>query len=105
MKKVALMIAVTLGSLTVFAQNVNKNELKQLQAFLAAPAEQGMTNAQVLKVSNVNDPSTWEGVTVANGHVTKIEWKNKKIAGTLNLKGFSALTDVDVSRNSLNSVS
>lgn len=104
MKKVALLIAVTLGSFTVFAQNINKNELKQLQAFLAAPAEHATTNAEALKVTNLKDPSTWEGVTVENGHVTKIDWKNKKLAGDLKLDGFTALTSVDVSRNAITSV-
>ena len=77
MKKVALLFAVALCSLAVNAQKINKNELKQLQAFLSAPAEKEATNAQALKITDVNAPSTWEGVTVANGHVTKIDWKGK----------------------------
>ncbi len=39
MKKIAFILAVALGSAAAFAQ-VNKGELKQLQAFLAQPAEQ-----------------------------------------------------------------
>lgn len=83
MKKVALLFAVALSSLAVNAQKIDKNELKQLQAFLAAPAEKEATNAQALKIADVKSPATWEGVTVENGHVTKIEWKGKKIAGDL----------------------
>ncbi len=105
MKKVALLFAVTVCSMAVNAQKIDKNEMKQLQAFLSAPAEKDATNAQALKITDVNAPSTWEGVTVENGHITKIDWKGKKLAGALNLQGFKALTSVDVSRNALTSVS
>ena len=104
MKKIALLLAIALGSATMFAQNVNKNELKQLKAFLNQPAAEAATNAEALKITNANDPSSWEGVTVENGHVTAIDWKDKKIAGSLDLNGFSALTKVDVSRNKLTAV-
>ena len=33
--------------------------------------------------------------------MTAIEWKDKKLAGVLDLSGFTALTKVDVSRNKL----
>ena len=72
MKKIALLLAVALSSVTVFAQSINKNELKQLQNFLSQPAVHHATNAEALKITNVNDPSTWEGVTVANGRVTRV---------------------------------
>ncbi len=39
--------------------------------------------------------------TVENGHITAINWKDKKLAGTLDLSGFDALQKVDVSRNRL----
>ena len=64
MKKVALLFAVALSSLAVNAQKIDKNELKQLQAFLAAPAEKEATNAQALKITDVKSPATWEGVTI-----------------------------------------
>ena len=57
MKKIALMLAVALGSAACFAQ-INKSELKQLQNFLNQPAETESTNAQALKITNVKDPST-----------------------------------------------
>lgn len=50
MKKALLMIALMLGSVTAFAQN--KNEVKQLQAFLSQPAEKGGTNATALKITD-----------------------------------------------------
>ncbi|MDE6157247.1 MAG: hypothetical protein K2F78_03780 [Muribaculaceae bacterium] len=103
MKKIALLLAVALSSAACFAQ-VNKSELKQLQNFLAQPAEKGGTNAEALKITNVKDPSTWEGVTVVGNNVTEIKWKDKKIAGTLDLSGFKALRTVDVSRNALSGV-
>ncbi|MDE6308899.1 MAG: hypothetical protein K2L81_01755, partial [Muribaculaceae bacterium] len=87
-----------------FAQKVDKKEVKQLQAFLAQTSEKGGTNAQALNISDLNSPATWEGVTVADGHVTAIEWKDKKLGGDLALTGFTALTKVDVSRNALKSL-
>ncbi|MDE6468980.1 MAG: hypothetical protein K2L28_08820, partial [Muribaculaceae bacterium] len=103
MKKIALILAVALSGAACFAQ-VDKGELKQLQNFLQQPAEKGGTNAEALKITNTKDPSTWEGVTVVGKHVTKIEWKDKKLGGTLDLSGFDALASVDVSRNALTAI-
>ena len=68
MKKIALLLAVAISSASLFAQNVNKTELKQLKAFLAQPAAEASTNAEALKVTNQNDPASWEGITVENGN-------------------------------------
>nr|MDE6418594.1 hypothetical protein [Duncaniella sp.] len=103
MKKALLMIAVLLGSSTAFAQNLDKNEAKLMKAFLSEPAKEG-TNAQALKVADLKDLTSIEGVTIENGHVTAIDWKDKKLGGTLDLAGFKALTKVDVSRNDLTSL-
>ena len=46
MKKIALLLAVAISSASLFAQNVNKTELKQLKAFLAQPAAEASTNAE-----------------------------------------------------------
>lgn len=105
MKKAVLLITLALSSAMVFAQKVDKNELKQLKTFLSQPAEKDATNAQALKITDLNAPSTWEGVTVENGRITEIKWKDKKLAGDLNLSGFTALRTVDVSRNKLASLS
>lgn len=67
--------------MTAFAQKIDKNEMKQLKAFLSQPAVTDATNAQALKITDLNSPATWEGVTIANGHVTAIKWKDKKLAG------------------------
>ena len=99
MKKALLIFAVMLGSMTAFAQNLDKNEAKQLKAFL----NEG-NNATELKVSNPNSVASIEGVTVEAGHVTAIEWKDKKLSGALNLTGFKALNKIDVSRNNLTSL-
>lgn len=39
MKKALLMIALVLGCTTAFAQKLDKNEAKQLTAFLSQPAQ------------------------------------------------------------------
>lgn len=101
MKKAVLLIALMIGCTGVFAQKIDKNELKQLQAFLSQPGERDATNAQALNISDTKSPATWEGVTVENGHVTKIEWKDKHLAGALDLSGFDALQEVNISRNNL----
>ncbi|MDE6464678.1 MAG: hypothetical protein K2L16_08645, partial [Muribaculaceae bacterium] len=56
-------MVLALTGAAAFAQ-VNRNELRQLQNFLNQPAEHAATNAQALNITNLNDPSTWEGVTV-----------------------------------------
>ena len=63
MKKALLMIAVMLGSVTAFAQKMNKAEVKQLQNFVAQTSEKGGTNGEALKIVDMNAPSTWEGIT------------------------------------------
>ena len=93
-----------LGSVTAFAQKMNKAEVKQLQNFVAQTSEKGGTNGEALKIVDMNAPSTWEGITVENGRVVAIDWKDKHLAGTLNLSGFTALKKVDVSRNALTSL-
>ncbi len=104
MKKALLMIALVVGCMSATAQKIDKNEMKELQAFLSQPAEKHATNAEALKITDLKAPSTWEGVTVENGHVTAIEWGDKHLAGDLNLSNFSALTKLNVSRNALTSL-
>lgn len=101
MKKALLLIAVMTGCLTLSAQKLDKNEMRQMQQFLSQPAEKDATNAQALKISDLKNASTWEGVTVENGHITAIDWADKHLAGSLDLSGFTALTKVNVSRNAL----
>lgn len=75
MKKIALFLIVALCSVAASAQSIAKNELKQLQAFLAQPAAEAATNAEALRITDPKAPSTWEGVKVENGHVTAIDWR------------------------------
>jgi Leucine-rich repeat (LRR) protein len=105
MKKVVLLIALALGTGGAFAQKINSKELKQLQAFLTQPAELVATNAQALNITDLSNPIGWEGVTIENGHVVQLQWKGKHLAGSLNLSGFSALKEVNVSRNNLSQLS
>ena len=104
MKKSLLLIALMVGCMSASAQKFDKNELRQLQSFLSQPGEKAATNAEALKITDFKNPATWEGVTVANGRVTAIEWGDKHLAGELNLSGFKALTKVNVSRNALTSL-
>lgn len=42
-------MALMVGCMSAFAQKIDKNELKELQAFLAQPTEKHATNAAALK--------------------------------------------------------
>ena len=64
MKKIALFLAVALCSVAASAQSIAKNELKQLQAFLAQPAQEAATNAEALKVTDTKNLAAIEGVWV-----------------------------------------
>lgn len=58
MKKIALFLIVALCSVAASAQSIAKNELKQLQAFLAQPAAEAATNAEALRITDPKAPST-----------------------------------------------
>ena len=105
MKKSVLLIALALCGATAFAQKIDKNELSQLKIFLNHTDEKGKSNAQVLKITDLNTPSTWHGVTVADGHVTSIDWSGKNLIGDLFLDNFESLTSINVSRNHLTMLS
>ena len=96
MKKLIYLLAIALTATAAYAQKVNKTELAQMQKFLSQPAKESATNAEALNITNLKNPSTWEGVTIENGHITQIDWKDKKLAGQLDLTGLNALTSVDI---------
>ncbi|NMC57252.1 MAG: hypothetical protein GYA50_08540, partial [Eubacteriaceae bacterium] len=94
---------------TLFAANYNNNDYSKLQTFLNSPsAIDGETNGQALNdLYNADDTSTWTGVTWDADNpqrVTSIEWDNKHLAGNLDLSGFTALTNCDISKNKIDSV-
>ena len=99
MKRTITLLCCALAFGGAFAQKVAKAELKSLQSFLSQPSAKGGTNAQALNITDLSNPASWEGVTVANGSVTDIKWVHKDLAGTLNLTGFKNLRSVDVSDN------
>ena len=104
MKKIILLIIIMLGNMMVFAQTTtNKKEVKALQSFLTQPSADGRTNAQALELI-LNDAGIWPGVTWTNGHVTAIEWKDKKLAGKLDVTALPELAKLDVSRNKITSL-
>ena len=86
-----------LGS--AMAQNLNKTEAKALQAFLNQPAVEKSTNGAALGYAG--SVATVPGIKIANGHVTAIDWKDKHLAGQLNLSNFPQLEKVEVSGNKL----
>lgn len=93
-----------LGSVVLFAQKPNKMEVRNLQSFLQQKSARGDTNADRLEISSINSPMTWKGVVWNNGQVQEINWKDKDLAGELNVKGFTALQKLDCSRNKISAI-
>ena len=87
------------------AQNYNKKEVKSLQNFLNQPSAKEKPNHEQFKRINLNDPSTWEGVTWESGRVTAIDWRGRGLAGDLSVDNFSQLQRIDVTSNQLTSLS
>ncbi|MFR5541206.1 MAG: hypothetical protein ACLTID_09870 [Barnesiella sp.] len=104
MKRVLLLIALAMGSLIVFAQKPNKNEVKKLQNFLQQTSAKGDANYQRLGIASLNSPETWTGVVWSNGRVVSIDWKDKDLSGNLDVDGFTALRSMDCSRNKIKQV-
>ena len=75
-----------------------------MQAFLNQTSEKGVSNAQALQINDLTTVATWHGVSIDNGHVVAIDWKDKRLAGRLDLSGFTALKSLDVSHNWLSAV-
>ena len=64
MKRIFVFALCLLGCCVVLsAQNYNKKEVKSLQNFLNQPSAKEKPNHEQFKRINLNDPSTWEGVT------------------------------------------
>ena len=82
----------------------NKNEVRKLRDFLQTESVHNKANYVQLGVS-INDPASWNGVTWSNdGHVTAIDWHDKKLCGQLDVSGFAALQSMDISRNEITMV-
>ena len=100
MKSTVLFLAAMMTISCGFAQSLNKKEAKALLSYLSQPSAKGGTNAQALGV-NATNLAVAPGIKIENGHVTEIDWKGKDLAGDLNLSGFDALTQGDVSDNKI----
>ncbi|MBQ6938338.1 MAG: hypothetical protein IJN35_00650, partial [Muribaculaceae bacterium] len=100
MKRMMLTATLLIAVLVVCAAP-NKNEVKKLKEFLQTTSVHGKSNYQLLGVP-LNEPAMWSGVTWNNdGHVTAIEWRDKKLSGQLDVSGFSALQNIDVAHNAI----
>lgn len=105
-----LSLLILLFPCSLLAAVYNNNDYSKLQTFLNEPsAIDGKTNGQALNdLYDKDNPSTWTGVTWNADNpisVASIDWKNKNLAGDLNLNGFTSLTDCDISQNKIDSVS
>ena len=106
MKRIITLSIAAVCVIGAYAQRPNDGEIKRLQSFIQLPSQHpGKTNAEALHISDINNPAAWEGIVISNGHVTRIDWKGKHLAGQLDLSGFAALSNIDVSHNALTSLS
>ncbi|MEG2947287.1 MAG: hypothetical protein RR837_11210, partial [Bacteroidales bacterium] len=78
-----------------------QSEISRLQSFLQQPSADGVTNAEKLGITDLNNPATMAGVVWNGNNVTGINWSGKKLAGELNLSGFEFLQNVNISKNSI----
>ena len=103
MKRILLIaVAILAGIAAVTAQN--KKEVSQLRQFLQQTSAHGDANYIRLRLS-LNNPASWSGVVWgSDGRVVSIEWGDKKLAGSINLSGFTSLKKVDLCRNKIDSV-
>ncbi|NPV92683.1 MAG: hypothetical protein HPY50_18095 [Firmicutes bacterium] len=85
----------------------NENDFNKLQAFLNQDsAEAGQTNGQALNPAyDPDDPATWTSVTWTDvggeQRVTRIDWGNEDLAGSLDLSDCEALEYLDCTDNAL----
>ena len=77
----------------------NPTEVNKLQTFANSN-----DNNDILEW-DLNDPSTWEGVTWGNnGNVTEIDFSYKWLSGSLDLSGFTSLTKLNIYANMISSL-
>ena len=99
MKRSVFLLSAFMVLGSAMAQNLNKTEAKALQAFFNQPAVEKATNGAALGYTG--SVASVPGISVSNGHVTAIDWKDKHLAGQLNLSNFPQLVKVEVSGNKL----
>ena len=103
MKRTILLLTAALLSAGMTYAQLNKAEAKALGNFLSQTSADGQTNAAALGVG-VNNIAAAPGIKVENGRIVEIDWRGKKLAGSLNLSNFPALQKVNVSDNKLTSL-
>ena len=105
MKRVFIMLAIVLGSAgLLFAQKSNQKEVKQLQSFLQQKSAKGDANYIRLGITDIKNPEMWKGVVCSDGRAISIDWKEKEMAGELDLDDFTALQKVDCLINQLSEI-
>ena len=103
MKKILFIVASIFATLPVLAAP-NKKEVNQLKQFLQATSARGDANYIRLGIV-INDPESWRGVVWNNnGNITSIEWRDRELAGSLNVSNFTALQRLDIARNGITEV-
>ena len=98
MKRCLILLLVVFSVITINAQQLSKNEVKQLKTFLQLLSHSNKTNAQLIGIKDLNNPATWNGVEWSNGHVKSIMWRGYSIAGDLDLSGMVDLQNIDLSK-------
>lgn len=64
---------------------------KTVAKFLQQKSAKGDANYIRLGITDIKNPAMWKGVVWSDGRAISIDWKDKELAGELDLNGFTAL--------------
>ena len=58
-----------------------------MQSFLQQKSAKGDANYIRLGITDIKNPAMWKGVVWSDGRAISIDWKDKELAGELDLNG------------------
>ncbi len=102
----AVLIALPSAAVPVFADDpegisYNPQEIEKLLAFAQQPGSSGSSNSEILNWDDEGaDPSTWDGISWTDiegiAHVERIVLTDAGVSGSLDVSGFSHLTNLEL---------
>jgi Leucine-rich repeat (LRR) protein len=83
----------------------NEEEVAKLINFFNRPSSNGTTNGNIIGITKIGNPESWNGVEwtneISDRRVVSINWHSLGLSDTLSLSDFIKLTSIDVSGNQL----
>lgn len=102
------LLAICFNNIHLTAQNYHVGETEKIRRFLQQDSgESGKTNADMLGITNLNDPSTWNlnwKETQGEYHLKNADWSGKQLGGDLDFSGFTELDTLNCGYNNLSSL-